>query len=67
MEHAYYNGLIDNTGDNFTSSKLTWVKVKEIRQLYATGNYLQRELAVQFSVGITTISAIIRYKTWKIE
>jgi len=45
--------------------KLTEEKVKEIRQLYTTGQYTCRQLATQFSVSKSTIIAVIARKQWK--
>jgi Mor family transcriptional regulator len=45
---------------------LTEVQVAEIRNRYAAGGILQRELAKEYSVGQVTISDIIRGKTWTI-
>ena len=50
-------------GDNHPRSKLTWDKVNQIRSL-AAQNVSQKELSVQFGVNISTISSIIRHKTW---
>lgn len=52
-------------GERSYSHKLTWNQVKEIRCLYATGLYLQKQLAVRFLVRPTTIRSIITHKTWK--
>lgn len=38
--------------------------VLEIRRLYATKQYKQSELAEQFNIAQTTISAIVTYKIW---
>jgi len=46
-------------------AKLTEDQVREIRRLYATGNFTQREIALQFGVDQTTISPIVNRQTWK--
>jgi hypothetical protein len=46
-------------------AKLTEDIVREIRLLYATGNFTQKELALKFGVSQTTLSAIVRRETWK--
>jgi DNA-binding MarR family transcriptional regulator len=46
-------------------AKLTEVEVILIRELYATGKYKQRELAVKFGVKVPAISRIINKKRWK--
>lgn len=51
-------------GEKCYSAKLTWAKVKKIRAEYATGKYLQRELAKKYKVSETTISYIVNNITW---
>ena len=46
-------------------AKLTEDDVREIRRLYATGNFTRRELARQFGVSVPTISKIVNRQTWK--
>lgn len=55
--------------DNGLSKKLKLDKtrVKEIRNLYATGKYTTRQLAKIYNVGKTLIGDIIRETRWKIE
>jgi len=50
----------DNRGAKHSMVKLTEVQVREIRQ----SDKSQRDLAKEFGVRQTTISAIIRKKTW---
>lgn len=45
-------------------SKLTADQVREIRRLYSTGQYLQRELGKRFGVHQTTIGYICRRESW---
>lgn len=52
-------------GEEHNQAKLTWKKVRLIRSLYATGKYLQRQLAERFDVKNTTISYIITQRLWK--
>jgi len=54
-------------GENNSNAILTWDKVSEIREMYATGNYSQEQLGLQFGVKQITISVIVRYKTWKLN
>jgi hypothetical protein len=51
-------------GENHGLSKLTWVQVREIRRLYATGKYSCRVLAIIFLVSHSVIYSIINNKTW---
>jgi hypothetical protein len=55
----------DQSGEKNSMAVLTWKKVRSIRDLYATGNYLQRELAAMFGVSIMAINNIVNYKRWK--
>lgn len=52
-------------GESQYLAKLTEEQVIKIRELYATGNYTQQELANKFNVLQCTISDIINNKTWK--
>lgn len=45
------------------AAKLTSAQVIEIRDLYATGLYLQREIAVRFGVTQSVISRLTRFLT----
>jgi len=51
-------------GEKHGMAKLTWIQVKEIRRLYATGKYLQKLLSKQFNVTYQLISLIIKNKIW---
>ena len=46
-------------------AKLTEDDVREIRRLYATGQFTQQDLALRFGVSYQTISDIVRRHTWK--
>lgn len=52
-------------GELNSQSKLTKSQVIEIRELYATGKYLHREIAEMFNVSRSPITAILRGKRWK--
>lgn len=54
-----------NVGKANGMSLLTEEDVVEIRRLYSTGDYKQKELAVMFGVSRTTISSVVTYKAWK--
>jgi len=45
--------------------KINMEKANEIRALWNTGNYTQKELAEKYNVNRITISKIINNKTWK--
>lgn len=46
-------------------AQLNEAQVKEIRSLYASGNFTSRQLAKRFDVGKTTILRILNNKTWR--
>ena len=52
---------------NKRSNVITIQKAKEIRNLWNTENYTQRELAKIYSVSFQLISDIINNKIWKIK
>jgi hypothetical protein len=52
-------------GERNGRSKLLTRQVKDIRELYTSGEVDQAELASIYGVDQTTISNIIVYKTWK--
>lgn len=65
MKHAYRLGLQKSKkGQDNPSAKLKKKDVLEIRKLYETEKYFQRELAMRFNVTILSISRIINNKTW---
>jgi hypothetical protein len=51
-------------GSRVKGSKLLAEQVREIRRLYATGQYTVVELGKQFGVSHNTICAITAFKTW---
>lgn len=52
-------------GERHASTTLTADNVRQIRQLYANGNYRQKELAEMFGVGRTTVTQIVNRHNWK--
>jgi len=52
-------------GEKSGKAKLTNDKVREIRQLYATGQYWQLDLARQYSISRSALGAIVHYRTWR--
>jgi len=66
-KHAYRvlgQEPISIKGEANGHSKLTRREVVEIRRLYATGDYTQRELGEMFGVSDVCISLIVRRKRW---
>ena len=68
-EHLYIGDFFQNMQDKVTrgrnprgldnpNAKLSDEQVAEIRTMYGTGNYTQKELGEMFNVGQTTISEI---------
>jgi hypothetical protein len=53
--------------ESYNSAKLTWKEVKEIREKYSTGKYTHEMLAKDYHISKSTISDIIRNKTWIIH
>ena len=52
-------------GESHCRAKLTEEDVRDIRRRYATGNYLQREIAKAFGVNQDTVCKIVNRKTWR--
>ena len=52
-------------GESHCCAKLTEDDVREIRRLYATGNYTLKELALRFGITFSTVSRIVLEKIWK--
>lgn len=52
-------------GERNYRSKLNDLQISEIRNLYSSGKYSQRDLAKQFSVHQTTIGDVVNNKCWK--
>ncbi len=55
----------DYCGEKHGRSKLTEKNIMEIRTLYSTGKYFQRELGEMFGVSRTHIDRILGKRTWK--
>jgi hypothetical protein len=49
-----------NNGEENGKAKLDWEKVYDIRN----SNLSQKELSIKYNMSITSISEVIRYKTW---
>lgn len=52
-------------GEDVPVSKLKWNQVDEIRKLYETGKYTQRQLAKMYGVTQCPIARIVRNTGWK--
>lgn len=64
LKHLIENRLHCH-GETHGSAKLTEEDVKEIRRLYYSGQYTQRELAEKYGITLGTINPMIKYRTWK--
>lgn len=53
------------SGEKHPKAKLTWEQVREIRKLYQTGEYFQRELGEMFGVSSPAIQGIVGNRTWR--
>jgi len=56
--------IAPSKGEANGRAKVTRRDVKRIRKLYKNGDRTQRELAVMFGIGTSTVSNIIRRETW---
>jgi len=65
IKHAFQTGLTQNKGEDHYKSSLTAEQVLEIRQLYKSGEYSQRELAKVFGVSRGCIKDIVNRKNWR--
>ncbi len=58
-------GISKFIGEENPTAKLTTEQVREIRKLYATGNYSHEELAQLFGVGHGAIDNLLAGRSWK--
>lgn len=56
---------LKSIGEENPQSKLTESDVKEIRKLYATGTFTQKEIAIAFDISPVTVGDITNYRTWR--
>jgi hypothetical protein len=52
-------------GEKHGMAKLTEAQVIEIREKYAKGGILQKELAIEYQVAFYVINQIVNNRTWK--
>lgn len=55
---------LEENSRNKSTSKLSMDKAIEIRKLYATGNYTQKDLAKIYGVSFTNIGRVTRNEGW---
>lgn len=64
--HCSESGLRNPVrGEKHPDARLTEEDVLEIRELYGTGDYYQREIGKMFGVSARHISSIVTRKKWK--
>ena len=51
-------------GERNGHARLTASEVQEINQMWKTGNFLQKEIALEFRIARTTVNAIVNGYTW---
>jgi group I intron endonuclease len=56
-----------NKGSGNGQAKLTWEIVRQMRAEYASGEFLQKELAEKYNIGSGHISVILNNKAWREE
>jgi hypothetical protein len=52
-------------GEDHPNAKLTTKQVLQIRRLYATGKFLQKDLAARFNVSRASLRKIVGKETWR--
>lgn len=63
-QHAIKTGLRNYNGDKNPFSRLTEDQVREIRKLYAEGNYTYKQLGEMFNIHFSTVGYIIQRIRW---
>jgi len=64
-EKAWNNGQYTHKGTNHYLAKMDENKVRELRQLYLSGDYTMKELSSYFNICPMTVCNIIHKKEWK--
>jgi hypothetical protein len=65
LSHARETGLNNNKGEKCKLSKLKEKEVFEIRKLYKSGRFTQKEIAKFYNCGQDNISLIVNKISWK--
>lgn len=77
IDHAIKMGLIDHSkrknphhklhprDEDNKITKSTKEDVIEMRKMYATGNYILKDIAEKFEISISVVWKIVNRKTWK--
>ena len=74
-DHLFLGTSLDNLRDSarkgrqaknpFTSGIVSPKGVDEIRNKYASGGYLQKELVIEYQISPAAMSALLNYRTYK--
>ena len=65
IQHGHDMGLMNTPrGENHSRAKLTKSQVLEIRTRYSDGGVTQKELAMEYGVGSSTIGEIVNRRNW---
>lgn len=62
---ARMHGRPDIHGEKHPKAKVTAREVRDMRDLYATGEYTMRDLAEMYGLSLSPVRRILRRKTWK--
>lgn len=54
-------------GEEHGGSKLNWKQINEMRKLYLTRKYTQKQLSLMYNSASSNIDSILNNKTWKDE
>lgn len=66
LEHSYEINLREPMkGEKNCGAKLTEIEVKQLKGLYLTGQYKQKELAEIFLISDSQVSRIVNNNQWK--
>jgi hypothetical protein len=52
-------------GEDHPNTRLTSEQVLQIRELYATGKFLQKDLAVRFNISRSALRKIVSKESWR--
>jgi hypothetical protein len=77
--HLFLGTIADNNADKVSKGrqaqgeklslaiprKLNEESVREIRQLYSTGNFTQQQIADRYGITFSNVSMIVRRETWR--
>ena len=63
-DEAKQKNRLAHSGENNTTSKLTWSQVNQIRERYASGGCSHRTLAREFGVSHRVIGRLLRNELW---